>query len=41
VLAVTAFPKENWKQIWSNNPPGTAEQGTPPPHRRRRHLPQP
>ena len=20
VLAITAFPKEHWKQIWSNNP---------------------
>jgi putative transposase len=40
LLAFTAFPREIWRQIWSNNP-GAAEQGDPPPHRRRRDLPQP
>jgi transposase-like protein len=42
ILAFTAFPREVWRQIWSNNPcAGTAEQGGPPPHRRGRHLPRP
>ena len=41
VLAYTGFPKEHWRQIWSNNPPGTSQQRTPPAHRRRRDLPQP
>jgi Transposase, Mutator family len=40
ILAFTAFPREIWRQIWSNNP-GTAEQGNTPPHRRRWDLPQP
>jgi transposase-like protein len=25
ILAFTAFPKEHWRQIWSNNPQGTLE----------------
>ena len=40
VLAFTSFPKEIWRQIWSNNP-GTPQPRDPPPHRRRGHLPQP
>jgi putative transposase len=39
VLAFTNFPKELWRQIWTDNPPGTAQPRDPPPHRRRRHLP--
>ena len=39
VLAFTAFPREVWRQIWSNNPQRAAEPGDPPPHRRRRDLP--
>jgi transposase-like protein len=38
ILAFTAFPKPAWRQIWSNNPPRTAEPGNPEPHRRHRHL---
>ena len=41
VLAFTAFPKEHWQPDLEQQPPGAAEQGTAPPHRRRRHLPQP
>ena len=41
LLAFTAFPKAIWRQIWSNNPPGAAQQRDPPPHRRCRHLPRP
>ena len=41
ILAFTAFPREVWRQIWSNNPAGAAEQGGPQPHRRGRHLPRP
>lgn len=37
--AFTAFPKQIWRQIWSNNPPGATQQGDPSPHRRRRNLP--
>jgi putative transposase len=40
ILAFTGYPKELWRQIWSNNPL-SAEQGDPPPHRRGRDLPQP
>jgi putative transposase len=40
VLAFTAFPKEIWRQIWSNNRRAT-EPGDPPPHRRGRDLPEP
>jgi putative transposase len=39
VLAFTAFPKELWRQIWSNNPQERAQPRDPPPPRRRRHLP--
>lgn len=42
VLAFTSFPKEIWRQIWSNNPnAGTAEPGNPQADRRRRDLPRP
>jgi len=42
LLAFTAFPKQMWRQIdLVQQPPGTAPQGDPPPHRRRRHLPRP
>jgi hypothetical protein len=41
ILAFIAFPREVWRQIWSSNPRGTAGQGDPPPHRRRRDLPVP
>ena len=41
VLAFTGFPKEHWKQILVEQPPGAAQQGTPPSHRRRGHLPEP
>ena len=40
ILAFSAFPAEHWRQIRSNNP-GATEQGDPPAHRRRWHLPQP
>src|SRR4249919_2259190 len=40
VLAFTSFPKEIWRQIWSNNP-GATEPGDPPPDRRGRDLPEP
>lgn len=39
--ALTAFPREIWRQIWSDNPREWPEQGDPPPHRRGRHLPRP
>ncbi len=41
ILAFSSFPKEHWRQIWSNNPQERLNQGDPPAHRRRRHLPQP
>ena len=40
LLAFTAFPVEVWRQIWSNNPQETPQQGDPPPHRLSGHLPQ-
>ena len=40
LLAFTAFPKQIWRQIWSNNP-RAPQQGDPPAYRRRRHLPRP
>lgn len=39
LLAFTHFPKEIWRQIWSNNP--NERLNNPPAHRRRRHLPRP
>src|SRR6059058_3502598 len=41
LLAFTGFPKEHWRQLWSNNSLERAQQGDPSPHRRRRHLPPP
>jgi len=41
LLALTSFPKEHWRQLWSNNSLERLKQGDPPPHRRDRHLPQP
>jgi putative transposase len=41
LLASTTFPCEIWRQILVHRSAGTAEQGDPPPHRRRRHVPQP
>jgi putative transposase len=38
LLAFSAFPKQIWRQIWSNNP-GAAQQGDPSAHRCRWHLP--
>jgi putative transposase len=40
ILAFTPFPREVWRQIWSNNP-GAPEQGNPQADRRGRHLPEP
>jgi hypothetical protein len=37
LLAFTAFPKELWRQVWSN-PERAAEQRDPAPQRRRRHV---
>ena len=39
LLAFTGFPKEHWRQLWSNNPLERLNKEYPPPHRRRRHLP--
>ena len=36
VLAFTAFPKEIWRQIWSNNPNERLNTRDPPQDRRRR-----
>ena len=41
VLAFTSFPKELWRQIWSNNPQERLNREIPPPHRRRGDLPRP
>ena len=41
VLAFTGFPKEVWRQIWSNNLRRAPQPRDPPPHRRRGHLPRP
>jgi putative transposase len=41
VLAFTAFPKQVWRQIWSNDPNERLNPGDPPAHRRRGHLPRP
>ena len=41
ILAFTAFPKEIWRQIWSNNPNERLNREIRPPHRRRRDLPRP
>jgi putative transposase len=41
ILAFTAFARELWKQIWSNNLWRAAQPRDPPAHRRRRDLPRP
>ena len=41
ILAFTAFPREIWRQIWSNNPQERLNKEITPPHRCRRHLPRP
>jgi putative transposase len=41
LLAFTGFPREIWRQIWSNNPQERFEQGDSPAHRRGRDLPEP
>ena len=41
LLAFTAFPKEIWRQIWSNNPPRAPQPRDPPTHGRRLDLPPP
>jgi len=40
LLAFTGFPREVWRQVWSNND-RTAEQGNSPAHRRRGDFPRP
>ena len=39
LLAFAGFPKEHWRQIWSNDPQRAAQQRIPPADRRRRDLP--
>ena len=41
ILAFTGFPREHLAADLVEQPPRTPEQGDPPPHRRRRHLPRP
>ena len=41
LLAFTAFPKQIWRQIWFEQPPGTAQQRDPASNRCRRDLPRP
>jgi hypothetical protein len=41
LLAFTAYPREIWRQIWSNNPQERLNKRDPPPHRRGRDLPRP
>jgi transposase-like protein len=41
VLAFTGFPKEIWRQIWSNKFKRAAQPRDPSPHRRGRDLPRP
>ena len=38
ILAFAGFPKANWRQIWSNKPPRTAQQRNTAPYQRRGHL---
>ena len=40
ILAFAGFPREVWRQIWSNNPQERLNKEIRP-HRRRRHLPEP
>ena len=40
ILAISTFPQPHWPDL-VQQPAGEAEQGDPPSHRRRRHLPQP
>ena len=39
LLASTAFPKQVWRKIWSNNLGRPPQPRDPPPHRRLGHLP--
>jgi transposase-like protein len=39
MFAFTSFPKEHWRQLWSNNSLERLNKGDPPAHRRRRHRP--
>ena len=41
ILASTAFPREVWRQIWSNNPQERLNKEAQVPHRRGPHLPRP
>jgi putative transposase len=41
LLAFTGFPKEHWRQLWSNSSLERLNKEDPPAHRRRRHLPRP
>ena len=41
ILAFTAFPKEPWRQIWSNNQQERLNREIRPAHRPGLHLPQP
>jgi len=41
LLASTAFPKQVWRKIWSNNLGRPPQPRDPPPHRRLGYLPWP
>ena len=41
LLRLTGFPKEHWRRLVVKQLAGAAQQGDPPSHRRRRHLPRP